>query len=89
MRAVTLGTSMLRPASGWVKRYHCESARLMLTRCTTVCYIALMDKTITFRIPPALLAKVEKLAKADERSVSFVLRKAVEEYVEQHKGGKQ
>jgi predicted transcriptional regulator len=47
-----------------------------------------MDKTITFRIPAALLTKLEKLAKADERSISFVLRKAAEAYVEQHKGGK-
>jgi predicted transcriptional regulator len=47
-----------------------------------------MDRTITFRIPAALLAKVQKMAKADERSVGFLLRKAVEQYVEQSKGGK-
>jgi predicted transcriptional regulator len=47
-----------------------------------------MNRTITFRIPAALLAKLAKLAQADERSVSFVLRKAVEQYVERHKEGK-
>jgi hypothetical protein len=60
----------------------------MSTRRTTLYLNALMDKTITFRIPVALLAKLEKLAQADERSVSFVLRKAVEQYVERHKEGK-
>jgi predicted transcriptional regulator len=60
----------------------------MLTRHKTLYLVALMDKTITFRIPVALLAKLEKLAQADERSVSFVLRKAVEQYVERHKEGK-
>jgi predicted DNA-binding protein len=62
--------------------------QIMLTRCVNACYTVFMDKTMTFRIPAALLAKLEKLAKADERSVGFLIRKAVEEYVEQHKGGK-
>ena len=46
-----------------------------------------MDKTLTFRIPNNLLQKLEKVAKADDRSVSYVLRKAAEEYVAK-KGGK-
>jgi predicted transcriptional regulator len=46
-----------------------------------------MEKTITFRIPTELLTKLEKLAKADERSVSYVLRKAAEAYVAKQ-GGK-
>jgi hypothetical protein len=60
----------------------------ILTRCKNTCYIANMDKTITFRIPKGLLEKLERLAKADERSVSYLLRKAVEEYVAKYTGGK-
>ena len=50
-------------------------------------YNVFMSKTITCRIPAALLTKLEKIAKTDERTVSFVLRKAAEAYVAT-KGGK-
>jgi predicted transcriptional regulator len=47
------------------------------------------ETTMTFRIPKALLERLRKLAKADERSTSYILRKAAEEYLDKHhKGGK-
>jgi hypothetical protein len=64
------------------------AAYSILTPRKTMCYIETMEKTITFRIPKDLLVQLEKLAKSDERSVSYVVRKAAEEYVARHKGGK-
>jgi predicted transcriptional regulator len=39
------------------------------------------DEVRSVRLEKALLEKLEKIAKADERSISFLLHKAVEEFV--------
>lgn len=45
------------------------------------------SKPVTTRLAPELLAEVERMAAEDERTVSFVIAKAVAKYVEGKKGG--
>jgi len=40
-----------------------------------------MDKAFTLRIDSAVLKKLEQLAAKDERSVAYVIRQAIKEYV--------
>ena len=49
-----------------------------------------MAKTPTFgiRLEPALKAALEKLAKRDKRSLSSLIHKVLEEYVEAQRKGK-
>jgi len=42
-----------------------------------------MRKILTLSLPPQLLAKVERLAKRDNRNKSEVLREAVWRYIEE------
>ena len=42
------------------------------------------DRTLNVRVTKAQHMKLKRLAKADERSVSFLLRKAVTEYLSNH-----
>jgi len=41
-----------------------------------------MRKTfVGLRLDPKVLAKLERLAKADDRNVSYIIRKAIDEYI--------
>ena len=42
------------------------------------------DQIINVRLTKAQITKLKRLAKADERSVSFLLRKAVDYYLSNH-----
>lgn len=48
-----------------------------------------MAKTLTaIRLEPRQLAELEKIAKREDRVVSYLIRKAIDEYVARHKKGK-
>lgn len=48
----------------------------------------LKTETRTVRLEKHLLERLEAIATQDDRSISYVLRKAVEEYVEKREGTK-
>jgi len=50
--------------------------------CITVWYDAIMAKTITaIRLEPRQLAELEKIAKREDRAVSYIIRKAIDLYI--------
>jgi predicted transcriptional regulator len=48
----------------------------------------LKTETRTVRLEKHLLERLEAIATQDDRTISYVLRKAVEEYVEKREGTK-
>ena len=48
-----------------------------------------MAKTLTaIRLEPKQIAELEKIAKREDRVVSYLIRKAIDEYLARHKGAK-
>ena len=61
---------------------------MCLTR-YTVYHTRRMAKTLTaIRLEPKQLAELGKIAKREDRVVSYLIRKAIDEYVARHKKGK-
>lgn len=45
-----------------------------------------MAKTLTaIRLEPKRIAELEKIAKREDRAVSYLIRKAIDEYLARHK----
>ena len=42
------------------------------------------SEAISIRLPPALLRKLEKIARSSDRPKSYLVRKAIEQYVDEH-----
>ena len=63
----------------------CERAECARHR-YTVYYARCMAKTLTaIRLEPKRIAELEKIAKREDRAVSYLIRKAIDEYVARHK----
>ena len=41
------------------------------------------SEALSIRLPPALLRKLEKIARSSDRPKSYLVRKAIEEYLEE------
>jgi hypothetical protein len=63
-----------------------ESSVRGLTQRNTPLYAASMVKKLTaLRLEPKQLSELERIAKRQDRTVSYIIRKAIDEYIRKEK----